>query len=50
MADEIPVLSRVMDESIEQFSLELYIPGESYKIGIQSGVLRKATANIKDGL
>ena len=48
--NEIPILSRTLDVSVEQFSLELYIPGASYKIGIQSGMLREAVANIKDGL
>ena len=49
IAKDIPILSRELDESIEQFTLELYIPGASYKIGIQAGVLNKATVNIKDG-
>ena len=48
--NEIPILSRVLDESIEQFSLKLYIPGASYKIGVQSGAVNKAIANIEDGL
>jgi len=44
-ANEIPILN-----SVKQYSLELYIPGASYKMGIQSGILRKAIANIKNGL
>ena len=49
MANEIPILSEALDESIEQFNLELYIPGASYDIGIQTGVLNEAIASIKDG-
>lgn len=49
-ANGIPILSNELDDSVEQFILELYIPGASYKIGIQNGVLRKATAYIKDGV
>ena len=49
-ANKIPILSRALDKSIEQFSLELYIPGASYKIGVQSGAVKKAIANIRDGL
>ena len=48
--NKIPILSRALDESIEQFSLKLYIPGASYKIGVQSGAVNKAIANIEDGL
>ena len=48
-ANEIPILGEVLDESVEQFSLELYIPGTSYKMGIQKGTLRTATVNITDG-
>ena len=49
-AKKIPILSRELDVSIEQFDLELYIPGASYNIGIQAGVLNTAIVNIKDGL
>lgn len=48
-ANEIPILSKALDESIEQFTLELYIPGASYEIGLHLGVLNKAIANIEDG-
>ena len=48
--NDIPILSRALDNSVERFSLELYIPGASYRIGVQSGALKKAIINIKDGL
>ena len=48
--NDIPILSSALDNSVEQFNLELYIPGASYRIGVQSGVLKKAIVNIKDGL